>query len=391
MTANSDVAYGQDSIPLGIRSRFLPGVNGIAVHLLEAGFQQAGRPCVLLLHGFPEIAYSWRKVMLPLAEAGFHVVAPDLRGYGRSGGTQVGYDDDLWPFSMLNFVRDQLALVSALGYRQVAVVGHDYGSPVAAWCAVSRPDVFRSVALMSAPFGGTPSLPFNTANQELMTIVSATPSVHDDLAALAEPRKHYQWYYATRAANDDMWRCRQGVHDFLRAYYHMKSADWERNRPFPLAAWSAVELARMPRYYVMDLHRNMAETVAPEMPSAERIAANRWLPEEELRVFSAEYARNGFQGGLQSYRIGTSPRYSAELELFAGRTIDVPSCFIAGDRDWGTHQRAGRFESMQQSACTNLRGVHLIPGAGHWVQQEQPAAVSKVLLEFLGEHHPARS
>ncbi len=133
--------------------------------MLEAGFEAKDRPCVLLLHGFPELAYSWRKVMLPLASAGFHVIAPDRRGYGRTSGWDVGYDDDLDPFGTLNQVRDMLGLVSAFGYRSVAaVIGHDHGSPIAAWCSVVRPDVFRSVVMMSAPFAGPPTLPFNTAD-----------------------------------------------------------------------------------------------------------------------------------------------------------------------------------------------------------------------------------
>ena len=127
----------------------------------------------------------------------------------------------------------------------------------------------------------------------------------------------------------------------------------------------------------------MAETVAPEMPSASEIAACRWLPDEELRVYSAEYARNGFQGGLQSYRVGTDPSYVTELRLYSGRTIDVPSCFIGGASDWGVYQRAGRFEAMQSTASTRMRGVHLVEGAGHWVQREQPEAVSRLLIQFL--------
>src|SRR6266852_7219463 len=143
--------------PPGIRSRFVRNINGLDMHVLEAGFAAAGRPLVLLLHGFPEIAYSWRKVMLPLAEAGFHVVAPDQRGYGRTTGWDADYDGDISQYRLLNAVRDALGLVAALGYRSVAaVVGHDFGASVAAWCAVLRPDVFRSVALMSAPFAGPP-------------------------------------------------------------------------------------------------------------------------------------------------------------------------------------------------------------------------------------------
>jgi len=139
-------------LPGGIRSRFLDDLNGLRVHILEAGHQTPGRPCVLLLHGFPELAYSWRKVMPPLAAAGFHVVAPDLRGYGRTTGWDGAYDSDLRCFRLLNAVRDALGVVWALGHQQVAgVVGHDFGSPVAAWCALVRPDVFRSVTLMSPP------------------------------------------------------------------------------------------------------------------------------------------------------------------------------------------------------------------------------------------------
>ena len=120
---------------------------------------------MLLLHGFPELAYSWRKVMLPLAAAGYHVIAPDQRGYGRTTGWDGSYDADPDPFRILNMVRDAIGLVYALGYRSVAgVVGHDAGSPVAAWCALIRPDIFRSVVLMSSPFAGPPSLPFDTAN-----------------------------------------------------------------------------------------------------------------------------------------------------------------------------------------------------------------------------------
>jgi pimeloyl-ACP methyl ester carboxylesterase len=173
------------------------------------------------------------------------------------------------------------------------------------------------------------------------------------------------------------------VHDFLRAYYHHKSADWKDNKPYPLKAWSAEQLARLPTYYVMDLAKTMPETVAEVMPSPTEIAANRWLPDSELAYYAGEYARNGFQGGLQWYRCGTSGVFNAELQTWSGRTIDVPSCFISGAQDWGTYQRPGVFEAMQKSACTNMIGCDLVDGAGHWVQQEQPAEVSRLLLAFL--------
>ena len=367
------------NLPSGIRSRLIPGINGLTMHVLEAGFETQERPCALLLHGFPELAYSWRKVMLPLAAAGFHVVAPDQRGYGRTTGWDGDYDGDVGSFRMLNLARDALGLVHALGHRSVAaVIGHDFGSPVAAWCALLRPDVFRSVVLMSAPFAGPPALPHGNESAQAR-------GIHDDLAALERPRKHYQWYYSTREANENMWRCPQGVHAFLRAYYHHKSADWKENRPYPLASWTAPELAKLPTYYLMDLDKGMAATVAPEMPSASAIAACEWLPEDELKVYSAEYARSGFQGGLNWYRCGTSPKYSAELQLFAGRTIDVPSAFIAGKSDWGIYQRPGDFERMQNSACTRMVGCYLVDGAGHWVQQEQPERVAERLLRFVRE------
>ncbi len=353
------------------------------MHVLEAGFEIRNRPAVVLVHGFPELAYSWRKVMLPIASSGYHVIAPDLRGYGRTSGTDVKYDDDLTPFRTLNEVRDLLGLVSAFGYRSVtAIVGHDFGSPVAAWCSLVRPDVFRSTVLMSAPFGGPPGLPFGTAKAP--PVAERNDDIHDDLAKLDPPRKHYQWYYSTREANDNMRNAPQGLHAFLRAYYHMKSADWKANLPFPLEARTAREWAKLPRYYVMDLDKGMAETVAPEMPTPAEIAACKWLPDEELAVYSAEYKRTGFQGGLQSYRVGTSGRFAAELQIFSGRTIDQPSMFVAGKSDWGVYQNPGALERMQKTACSRMASVHLIEGAGHWVQQEQPETVSELILQFLG-------
>ncbi len=375
-------------MPEGIRSRIVDGVNGLRMHILEAGYEQSDRPCLLLLHGFPELAFSWRKVMVPLAELGFHVVAPDQRGYGRTTGWDPDYDGDLASFRLQNLVRDALALLSRLGRSHVsAVIGHDFGSPVAAYCALIRPDVFRSVALMSAPFDGPPAFPGppgldppsdSTTGEHL-----SSPDIHDQLASLERPRKHYQWYYGTRGANDNMMDSPQGIAGFLRAYYHYKSADWKGNTPVPLTAWIADELARLPTYYIMDHDAGMAETVAPYMPSEDEIADCGWLTPADLDYYATEFARTGFQGGLQWYRCTASEAQTRDLRLYTGRSIDVPSCFIAGQNDWGIYQKPGAKEAMESRICTNMTFSALVPGAGHWVQQEQPEAVIELLQRFL--------
>jgi len=368
-------------LPPGVRSRFVERVNGLRMHLLEAGHDRPGAPVVVLLHGFPELAYSWRHQLPALAAAGFHAIAPDVRGYGRTTGWPAGFDVPTTPYRWFSLVRDVLALVLALGHRQVhAVVGHDFGSPLAAWCALLRPDVFPRVVLMSAPFGGVPPLPFATDGRP-----APPPPVdlHAALAALPRPRIHYQRHYSLPGTAAQMDAPPQGLHNFLRAYYHHKSADWPGNAPHPLPDDSAASYALLPTYYVMDAATSMPATVAPHLPTPAQVAACTWLPDAALAVYAAEYARTGFQGGLNWYRASTDPAALAELQLMAGRRIDVPALFIAGAADWGVHQRPGAFEAMQRGACSQLRGCHLLPGAGHWVQQEQAEAVNRLLLGFL--------
>ncbi len=359
------------ALPEGIRSRQIEGVNGLSMHVLEAGLAEVGRPCILLLHGFPELAYSWRKVMPELADAGYYVIAPDLRGYGRTSGWDARYEGDVASFRMTHLVRDTVALVTALGMSSVhTVVGHDFGSPLAAWCALIHPEIFHSLAMMSAPFGGPPG-------------PATASSIHEELRALPRPRKHYQWYYSTSHANTDMLNAEQGLHAFLRAYYHSKSADWTGNQPAPLLSWTATEFARLPTYYVMDHDLTMPQTVLPYTPSTQEIAACKWMPDIELAVYESEYARVGFQGGLQWYRCATDPGFLNELRAFGGRAINVPACYIAGASDWGIYQKPGEFERMQHLGCTDMRGCHRVPGAGHWVQQEQPRETVRLLLEFI--------
>jgi pimeloyl-ACP methyl ester carboxylesterase len=380
--------YAGVTLPDGIRSRVILGINGLDVHVLEAGYESPGRPLALLLHGFPDLAYGWRHVIPILADAGYHVVAPDQRGFGRTTGWVSDYDTRLEPFSILNVVRDALALVSALGYQSTAMlVGHDLGSPVASYCALARPDIFPSVVLLSAPFSGPPSFPFNTAH----TVGSpAVPSADAQtlaaaLAALDPPREFYQQYLGTRQANEDMWHPPQGLHAFLRAFFYVKSGDWPGNKPHPLKTRTAPEIAQMPTYYVMDLGKTMPETVAPFEPSAAEVMACKWLTEAELGVYAEEYGRTGFQGALQTYRVYSDPDLNAELRLFSGRSIDVPLLFIGGTNDWGTYSVPGALDLMRTKATTKLSGIEMIDGAGHWIQQEHPVQLGSLLLDFMKE------
>ncbi|EGD88026.2 uncharacterized protein TERG_04277 [Trichophyton rubrum CBS 118892] len=185
-------------LPEGVTSRQIDTApRGISFHILEAGYSAAhDRPLILLLHGFPELAYSWRKVMPLLASGGYYVVAPDQRGFGRTTGWDTrDYDNvDLRDFAVTNLVRDMVVLVHALGYKSVeCIVGHDFGAVVAGYSALARPDFFKRVAFMNHPFVGA---------RELSGEVEGggdDDHIHRELAALN--RKHFKWYYSTRQAN----------------------------------------------------------------------------------------------------------------------------------------------------------------------------------------------
>jgi len=356
-----------------VRAKRVANGAGLNMRYYEAGLADGSRPLILLLHGFPELAFSWRKILGPLAENGYHVVAPDQRGYGETTGADLSYDGDVQSSSMLNLTRDIVGLVEALGYSQVhAVIGHDFGSSVAGFCALIRPDIFKSVVFLSAPFTGAPAL-----HRE------APENIDIELNKLTRPRKHYQRYYSTREANLDMIKCPQGLPDFLRAYFHHKSADWPENRPHELSSWTADQLALMPTYYIMDAGSNMAETVAPHMPNPEQIQNCTWLTETELAVYAKAFVTTGLQGGLNWYRCRFIEEIEAHLQTFSGAVINQPAMFIAGTSDWGTWQIPGALATMQSSTCSDWRGTHLVQGAGHWVQQEQPEEVLKLLSAFV--------
>ncbi|KAI1784552.1 alpha/beta-hydrolase [Ganoderma leucocontextum] len=394
-------------LPEGITSRTLE-VRDLEVHILEAGPRNA--PLILLLHGFPELAFSWRNVILPLANLGYHVVAPDSRGYGRtrprdpSAQRPVEYEDDLRPYRQLNLVHDVVALVFALGHTSVAaLIGHDFGSSLTGNCAFVRPDLFRTVVFMSAPYTGPLALPFasdpalrRTADPESKakptlptspaTLIAYAGAM---LAQLDPPRKHYMQYFCGPGASAEILRAPQGLHAFLRGYFHAKSGDWDAgaDEPHPVAP-TPDGLASLPHYYVMPAAASMADVARAHAPTAEEVAgkSSRWLPDADLGVYVEEYARTGFQGGLNWYRgLVAKEEFAEELSLFSGRKIEVPAMYLAGKKDWGVYQLPGTLDNLRKKVCAKMEDedVVLVEGAGHWMQQEQAEEVVKQIKRFL--------
>lgn len=410
-------------LPPQITSRYitLSDRDGLNVHILEAfpnttNHSSTPNDLILLLHGFPELAYSWRKVLLPIANAhqGHHVVAPDLRGFGRTTLTgsgsvsQVQYEEALSSYHILNIVEDVCSLVRALGYSSVAMlVGHDFGSHVAGHCVVAHPELFTSVVFMSVPFGGVSGPSWSQASSEEggdkaqeRSIASSGADISTALAALQPPRKYYMAYFSTRSANTDML-CggEKALYDFLGGYFYMKSGKWDRNdaqplpssfSPSPSISELAMDLATLPEYYVMPLHESMPDVIARHRRMDARMT---WPSGDEVSggVYAAEFSRTGFQGGLNYYRSALSPpppERVAQLRALAGRRVEVPAAFISGARDWGVYQTPGAVRKMREVVCSGAGGMQdedfvLIEGAGHWVQQEAPEILVRELARFL--------
>ena len=368
-------------LPAGTSSAFIR-LDDLCFHYLHAG--SPDNPWIVLLHGFPELAYSWRRNILPLADAGYYVVAPDLRGFGRTTGWDDSYDTPLYPFSTFGMTGDIIRLVTALGCESVRLIaGHDAGAQIAAACALLRPDIFHSVITMSTPFTGAP-------RREAGKVAPIKPLAQDEtiraLADLPVPRKHYTLYYSSGTANEDLLNAPDGLENWFRGYFFAKSAQWEGNHPAPLSGWIPTEFEKIPTYYIMKKDRNMAETVREYMDSAnEKSFPCGWLEQDDLHVYAEEYKRSGFQGGLNGYRCSTNGLNAREMALLAGRKIEVPFLYISGEKDWGTWQFPGAFETMKKDASAEFRGTVIIQQAGHWVQQEQPETVNRVILDFLAD------
>lgn len=380
-----------------ITSRFVDTTPySLVFHVLESlppTPRQGITKLILLVHGFPDLAYSWRKVLPQLAAQGYHAIAYDVRGFGRTfSRTPI----DATSFRPINLVRDALALTTALGYKSVScVVGHDFGTLTAALCSLVRPDIFRSTVLMSHPVKGPPALPYLTSPSYGTAPLESTPpaDIQFALSQLNPPRKHYKWYYCTPSANDDMTHpTGDALQTFLRGYFHLKSADWKGNTPRRLTAWSAKELEQLPGYYIMGLNETMRETVARDMVDEDlkvvRENSRQWLDDEELSYYAEEYTRTTFQGGLNWYHLAIHPDLVADICVWVRSKISVPISFVSGKQDWGSYQEPGALESLENGKFVEggkYRGTVLIDDAGHWVNQEQPDRCVDEILKLVRE------
>jgi len=372
-------SYYKGTLDKQIKSRTIKNINGLEVHFLESGEKEFSKGLIVLLHGFPELSYSWRKIIPILSNNGYHVIAPDQRGFGKTLGADLSYTSDLSSYNHKNLSLDIYSLINTLGYEKVkCIIGHDSGSGVAGFSALTRPNLYQSLIMMSAPYSGVPD--FSKIDKN--SYIPNTDAIDKELALLSIPRKHYQSYYREKYANGHIMNCKGGLRVFFRAYYHYKSADWKNNLPFQLNGWTAKELAKMPTYYIMNKNETMADTVINNMPSNEEIENCKWLTNDEIDIYANEYSRTTFQGGLNWYRASVDFDNLKELSGFSDDKITIPSLFISGKNDWGIYQKPGSIDQMELSSV-DFKGIELINNAGHWVQQEKPIEVASKILSFV--------
>jgi epoxide hydrolase A/B len=308
--------------------------NGIHMHLAEAG---AG-PVVLLCHGFPESWYSWRHQLPALAEAGFHAVAPDMRGYG-----QTERPEAIDQYTLLHLVGDMIGLLDVLGADQAVIAGHDWGAPVAWHAALLRPDRFRGVIGLSVPY------------RPRGTVRPTTVMPQTDDAAF------YQLYFQTPGVAEAEFE--RDVRRTIRAILCSISGDApQRTGAVGMVPRQGGFLALMPN--------------PQTLPS--------WLSEADIDFYVGEFARTGFRGGLNWYR--NIDRNWELLAPFAGARVMTPALYVAGDRDLVV-----AFPGMDRlipnlgTFVPQLRRTIMLPGCGHWTQQERPADVNTAMIDFLRE------
>lgn len=303
--------------------------NGINLHVAEAG----EGPLVLLVHGFPESWYSWRHQLPALAAAGYHAVAPDVRGYGRSDAPQP-----VEAYRMTEMTADMAGLVDALGERTAVIVGHDWGSPIAWHSALLYPEKFRAVVAMSVPY--TPRAP-------------APPTAI--FRRVFADRFFYMLYFQEPGVAEA--ELEADVRRSLRSFMYAASGD------APAGSFAV---------------KPKGATFLDGMPEPEHLPA--WLTDADLDYYTAEFERTGFRGGLNRYR--NMDRDWQDLPQLAGARVEQPALFIAGDRDGVIAMMPNGIETMRQHV-PQLRDVVMLPGAGHWTQQERPNEVNEALIAFL--------
>ena len=307
--------------------------NGLNMHIAEAG----EGPLVVLCHGFPESWYSWRHQLRALSDAGYHVVAPDQRGYGSTD-APPNIDD----YTIFHLVGDIVGLVDALGETQAVVVGHDWGSPVAWNCAMLRPDVFRAVASLSVPIGPRGSTPPLVAIKELMG-----------------DRFFYQLYFQTPGVAEH--ELQNDIPKTMRKMLFGASGSVNRSNMFErgdVPPDSAFMLERMP-------------DPGDELPE--------WLTKEDVDYYVSQFEKAGFRGGLNWYRnIDRNWELSGSLQ---GRKIEQPAFFMTGTRDVVPYSENAK--SAMLAVLPNLTDIVVLPDIGHWTQQEAPDAVNEGLIRFL--------
>ncbi|MBM4440384.1 MAG: alpha/beta hydrolase [Candidatus Rokubacteria bacterium] len=311
--------------------------NGIRMHVAEAG---AG-PLVVLCHGFPESWYSWRHQLLALAEAGFHAVAPDQRGYGDTDRPEA-----IDRYTLLHLVGDVVGLVGALGERTAVVAGHDWGAPVAWHAALVRPDVFRAVIGLSVPFR-----PRGTTRPS-----TAMPQTDDAI--------FYQLYFQTPGVAEQ--ELERDPRDTIRRILYWGSGD---TRPAPVTIGGGGD-GMVPRTGGFLTKRDAPAT----LPA--------WLTEADVAHYAGQFATSGFRGGLNWYR-----NIDRNWELFApwaGATVTVPALYVTGDRDpVMTFRGMEKLLPALKHVVPGLRESIVLEGCGHWTQQERPAEVNAAMLRFL--------
>lgn len=312
--------------------------NGIRMHVAEAG---AG-PLVVLCHGFPESWYSWRHQLVALANAGFHAVAPDQRGYG-----QTDRPEAIDQYTLLHLAGDIVGLVEALGVQTAVVVGHDWGAPVAWHAALFRPDRFRGVAGLSVPY-------FRRGSIRPTTVMPRTPDAI-----------FYQLYFQEPGVAES--ELEKDPRTTIRRLVVGSSGDAPRGSPDRPSHGPGM----VPRQGgLLGLGGD-----PPALPS--------WLTEEDVDFFAGQFAKSGFRGPLNWYR--NIDRNWELLAPWAGAKITIPALFMAGDRDL-----VMRFPGMDRTVASlptivpALQKSVILPGCGHWTQQERAAEVNAALLEFLG-------